>query len=146
MIKRLVLVIIGVLTINGVFAQDWQKDIAKAKEIAVSDNKTIILVFQGSDWCAPCIRLDREIWSTETFKAYAKDNFVMLQADFPRKRKNALPKAQAAANAALAEKYNKRGIFPFVVVMDKEGNTLGETSYKKVSPEEYIKILNSIKG
>ncbi len=146
MTKRLVLIIIGVLTINGAFAQDWQKDIAKAKEIAISDNKTIILVFQGSDWCAPCIRLDREVWSTDTFKAYAKDNFVMLQADFPRKKKNALPKVQAAANAELAEKYNKKGIFPFVVILDKDGNTLGETGYKKVSPEEYIKILNSIKG
>jgi hypothetical protein len=30
--------------------------------------------------------------------------------------------------------------------MDKDGNTLGVTGYKKVSPEEYIKILNSIKG
>ncbi|VAW10617.1 Thioredoxin Disulfide Isomerase [hydrothermal vent metagenome] len=145
MIKRLVLVIIGILTINGVFAQDWQKDIEKAKEIAANENKTIVLVFQGSDWCAPCIRLDREVWSTDTFKAYAKDNFVMLQADFPRKKKNALPEIQAVENAELAEKYNKKGIFPFVVVMDKDGNTLGETGYKKVSPEAYIKILNSIK-
>ncbi len=146
MTKRLVLVILGILAINSVLAQDWQKDIAKAQEIAANENKIIVLVFQGSDWCAPCIRLDREVWSTNTFMTYAKDNFVMLQADFPRKKKNALPKAQAAANAKLAEKYNKKGIFPFVVVMDKDGNTLGVTGYKKVSPEEYIKILNSIKG
>ncbi len=144
--RALALLIIGFITMNSTFAQDWQRDITKAKEIAANENKIIILVFQGSDWCAPCIRLDREVWSTETFKTYAKDNFVMLQADFPRKKKNALPKGQAAANAELAEKYNKKGVFPFVVVMDREGNTLGETGYKKISPEAYIKVINSIKN
>lgn len=125
------------------FAQDWQTDIVKAKEIAVSENKAIILVFQGLDWCAPCIKLDREIWSTDTFKNYAKEHYVMLQANFPRKSKNALSEEQKQANADLAEIYNKRGIFPFVVVLDSKGKVLGETGYKKTSPKEYIDELNA---
>ncbi len=66
----------------------------------------------------------------------------MVQADFLRKKANALSETQTAANAQLAETYNKRGIFPFVVVMSDKGNVLGETSYKKTSPERYIEILN----
>ena len=31
---------------------------------AQKQNKKIILVFQGSDWCGPCIKLSKEIWST----------------------------------------------------------------------------------
>lgn len=129
------------ISIYSISAQNWQTDINAAKKIALTENKTIILVFQGSDWCAPCIKLDREIWSTETFKSYAKTNFVMLQADFPRKKKNALSSKIAKANAKLAETYNSNGIFPFVVVLDSKGNVLGKTGYKKVTPEAYIKTL-----
>ncbi len=129
-------------TLNTAIGQDWHTDFVEAKALASKEEKTVVLVFQGSDWCAPCIKLDREIWSTDTFKKYAKDYFIMAQADFPRKKTNALSEAQTTANAQLAEKYNERGIFPFVVIMNAEGKVLGETSYKKTSPEEYIKILN----
>lgn len=125
--------------------QEWQTDFDTAKEIAEKENKTIILVFQGSDWCAPCIRLNTEIWSSEEFKSYAHEHYVMLKADFPRKRSNALPAEQQEKNNQLAEKYNKEGFFPFVVVMDKSGRVLGETGYKKMTPDEYIKHLNSFK-
>ncbi len=127
-------------------AQEWQTNIDTAKEIAIAEDRPIILVFQGSDWCAPCIKLDREIFSTETFKLFAKDHYVMLQADFPKRKKNALPVAQQEHNNSLAEKYNKRGIFPFVVVLDKNGNVLGETGYFKSSPSAYIAHLEEIKG
>ena len=67
----------------------------------------------------------------------------MLQADFPRKRENSLSETQAKANAKLAETYNSNGIFPFVVVLDANGNVLGKTGYKKTTPEQYIKELNA---
>lgn len=141
--KNIFTLLVLLLTISGVTAQEWHTDFAKAKKTATAENKPIILVFQGSDWCAPCIKLDREIWSTEAFKKYASKNYVMLQADFPRKKKNALSESQTAANAKLAEAYNKNGIFPFVVILDANGKVLGETSYKKTTPEAYIEELNT---
>jgi thioredoxin-related protein len=141
--KNIFILLVLLLTISGATAQEWYTDFAKAKKTATAENKPIILVFQGSDWCAPCIKLDREIWSREAFKTYATKNYVMLQADFPRKKKNALNEAQTAANAILAETYNKNGIFPFVVILDANGKVLGETSYKKTTPEGYIKELNT---
>ncbi|MFK8006406.1 MAG: thioredoxin family protein [Saprospiraceae bacterium] len=140
--KEIMILFIALLNVSSVLAQDWQTDFLKAKEIATEENKPIVLVFQGSDWCTPCIKLDRQIWSTDSFKNYAKNNFVLLQADFPRRKKNALSKTQAEANAALAETYNKSGVFPFVVMLDKEGKVLGQTGYKKITPEAYIKELN----
>ena len=139
-IAVVVLIIVGVDTAS---AQEWQTDFTVAKEIATKESKPIILVFQGSDWCGPCIKLDREIWSTDTFKAYANENYVMLKADFPKRKKNALSEAQTKANAQLAEIYNKQGFFPFVVVLDSNGKVLGENSYKKTTPENYIKELNA---
>ncbi|MGY8951303.1 MAG: thioredoxin family protein [Flavobacteriales bacterium] len=141
--KTIISLVIMIVSVSTTIAQEWQTNLDEAKEIASIESKPIILVFQGSDWCAPCIKLDREIWSTDTFKKYSSENYVMLQADFPKRKKNALSEAQTTANAKLAEAYNKNGIFPFVVVLDSKGKVLGETSYKKTTPENYIKELNT---
>jgi len=127
------------------FSQNWMKDIDEAKQIAASENKTIVLVFQGSDWCAPCIKLDREIWSSEEFKAYAEEHYVMLQADFPRRKKNSLSKEQQSKNNKLAEIYNKNGFFPLVVILDNKGNRKGELGYEKSTPSDFINKINKLK-
>ncbi|NAS30226.1 thioredoxin fold domain-containing protein [Flavobacteriaceae bacterium R38] len=142
--KLLLLILFGaILSANG---QEWNTNFEKAKIKATKNNRNIVLVFQGSDWCVPCIKLDKEIWSTEEFQNYAKDRFVMLRADFPRKKKNKLSEEQQNQNNHLAEHYNRNGFFPFVVVLDKNGKVLGETSYiRKSTPSEYIKLLESFK-
>ncbi|MCK0130008.1 thioredoxin family protein [Flavobacteriaceae bacterium F08102] len=142
--KKILMSIVTVLVVvQGVFAQEWYTDFSKAKKTAAEKNNAIILVFQGSDWCAPCIKLAKEIWSTTEFKALAKDHFVMLKADFPRKRKNALSKDQQEHNAKLAEKYNPNGYFPYVVVLNARGDVLGSMGYEKMSPTAYFNKLKA---
>ena len=124
-----------------VFSQNWLTNFNEAKQIASEKNQNIVLVFQGSDWCAPCIKLDKEIWSTEEFNNLNKDHFVMLKADFPRKKANKLSKELTNQNGMLAEKYNNKGYFPLVVVLDKTGNLLGKMGYEKITPSNYFKRL-----
>ena len=144
--KKIAFLSLLLIIFGASFAQDWQTDFVKAKEIASKNDRPIILVFQGSDWCAPCIKLDKEVWSTDEFKAYAKDHFVMLQADFPKRKANALEAIQQEHNNKLAEAYNTNGYFPYVVVLDKNGKVLGSTGYKKMSPKDYISLLESFKS
>jgi thioredoxin-related protein len=141
--KILVLSCLFFLTTLSITAQEWLTDFEEAEKIANEKNRNIVLVFQGSDWCAPCIKLEKEIWSTTEFIEYSKKHFVMLKADFPRKKKNELDNLRQEKNIQLMEKYNKQGYFPFVAVLDKSGNVLGNTGYKKMSPSEYIKLLSS---
>ncbi|MFT0713634.1 thioredoxin family protein [Flagellimonas lutimaris] len=129
--------------LQNLAAQEWQTNFEKAKDLAQKDNRNIVLVFQGSDWCAPCIKLDREVWSKDDFKKLAKDHFVMLKADFPRRKKNQLPEEQEARNKTLAAKYNPKGYFPYVVVLDPSGKILGQTGYEKMGPKAYFNKLNS---
>jgi len=131
------------MSFGSLFAQDWQTDFSTAKQIAQKEKKPIVLVFQGSDWCGPCIKLDREVWSTSEFKEYSKEHFVMLKADFPKRSKNALSKEQQDKNNVLAEKYNKNGYFPFVVVLNAKGEVKGKTGYKKMAPGQFQKLLSS---
>lgn len=128
------------------FSQQWQTNFEEAKKQASINNINIVLVFQGSDWCAPCIKLDREIWSTETFKELSRNHFIMLKADFPRKKANKLSDAQTLQNSKLAEAYNQQGIFPLVVVLNKDGKVLGKTGYEKLIPSDYFKKLTSFEN
>jgi thiol-disulfide isomerase/thioredoxin len=57
------------------------------KKEAASQSKPIVLVFSGSDWCAPCIKLDKSIWQSTEFKEYAASNLILERADFPKKNK-----------------------------------------------------------
>ena len=124
-------------------AQEWQENFDDALALANDENKPIVLVFSGSDWCAPCIRLKRTILESEDFRNYAASHYVLYNADFPRKKKNQLPLEKLNSNKRLAEKYNPTGYFPLVVVMDKQESVLGKTGFdRKATPEEYISLLN----
>lgn len=125
------------------FAQHWQTNFEQVKAQALNENKSIVLVFSGSDWCAPCIKLDKTVWQSEAFKNEAEKNWIIYKADFPKKKANQLAVEMTEQNKKLAEKYNKNGSFPLVVILDKNAKVLGMTGFKNVSAEEYIKIIQS---
>lgn len=125
-------------------AQNWVTNIEEAKTLAIKENKNILLVFSGSDWCAPCMKLEKVVWKSEEFKQEAENKWVLLRADFPKKKGNQLSAELTASNKKLAEKYNKGGNFPLVVILDKTGKVIGMTGFKNVTAEEYIKMINSL--
>ncbi|RTY69557.1 thioredoxin family protein [Flavobacterium sp. GSP27] len=125
------------------YSQNWESDFNDAKIKAIKENKNILLVFSGSDWCAPCIKLENTIWKSEDFKNEAEQKWVIYKADFPKKKANLLAANLTASNKKLAEQYNKSGNFPLVLLLDKTGTVLGITGYKNVTPQEYIQIIHS---
>jgi thioredoxin-related protein len=141
--RNLITIIIVLSSFVSIYAQNWQTDLETAQKMSKENHQNIILVFSGSDWCAPCMKLENEIWSSDEFKTYSKDHFILLKADFPRRKQNKLSKEQQEKNNQLAETYNLQGYFPLVVVLDSEGKVLGKTGYKKATPKEYIDILSS---
>lgn len=134
---------VALLCFANSYSQNWVTSLEEAKAIAQKENKNIVLVFSGSDWCAPCIKLDKNIWTSDDFKKEAAQNWVLLKADFPKKKANALPEELQKQNGLLFDKYNKEGNFPLVVVIDKNGKTLGKTGYKNIAPPAYIALLHS---
>ena len=124
-------------------AQNWVTDFETAKTKAEQENKQILLVFSGSDWCAPCIKLDKNIWQTNTFQDYAETHLILLRADFPRRRKNQLSEQQQKHNNNLAEQYNPNGYFPLVVLLNADGTILNKLGYKALEPQAYINEINT---
>ncbi|MEM1258597.1 MAG: thioredoxin family protein [Bacteroidota bacterium] len=131
------------LVCSTMLGQKWESNFDTALTKAAQEDKPLVLVFSGSDWCAPCIKLNRTIWQSEEFKKYAAQYYVLYKADFPRKKKNLLPPETLGKNKELAAAFNSKGYFPLVLVLDKNSNILGTTGYQKYGPKEYIQLLDS---
>lgn len=139
-----VIVLLSLMTFGSLFSQNWKNNFEEAKIEAEKQNKKILLVFSGSDWCAPCIKLDKNIWQSAEFIKFSDENYILYKADFPKKKANQLAEDLKNQNSLLAEKYNQNGNFPLVVLLNKEGVIIGMTGYKNVSPIDYIEILKSL--
>lgn len=128
------------------YSQNWESNFENAKARAAKENKNIILVFSGSDWCAPCMKLDKVVWQSDIFKSDSEKNWVIYKADFPKKKANQLTEEKTKENKQLAEKYNIEGSFPLVVMFDKNAKVIAMTGYKNISAEDYVKLLHSFEN
>ncbi|MGL2994672.1 thioredoxin family protein [Flavobacterium sp. TSSA_36] len=136
---------LSVLFLNFVgYTQNWRTNFEEAKAEASRDDKHLVLVFSGSDWCAPCMKLDNVVWKSDAFKQESEKNWIIYKADFPKKKANQLAPDLTAANQKLAEKYNRGGSFPLVVLLDKTGKILGMTGFKNVPANDYIQLIHSL--
>lgn len=112
-----------------------------AKENASKNKQHILMVFGGSDWCAPCIKFKKKVLQSDAFNAYAKDNLQILYLDFPSRKKNRLSKEQTAHNEALAEVYNQEGAFPKIVLAKADGTVIRVIKYNGQSAKDFMKKL-----
>jgi thioredoxin-related protein len=103
---------------------EWQHNLEEAKKIAKTDHKYILLNFSGSDWCGPCIRMRKEIFETDVFRKMADTGLILVNADFPRNKKNQLSESQQKTNDEMADAYNRKGIFPYTLLLDSQGKVL----------------------
>ena len=142
--KSLIIMLLFMVT-QG-YSQEWKSNLEEAKKEATEQNKNILLVFSGSDWCAPCIKLDKNVWQSAAFKEESQKSWILIKADFPKKKADLLSPELTANNQKLAEKYNKEGNFPLVVLLDKSGKVLGEQGYLNIAAEDYIQTIHSLEN
>jgi protein disulfide-isomerase len=120
--------VVATLT-TATFAQEqslWTTDYSAALDRAKAERRVMVLDFTGSDWCAPCIKLKKEVFETAEFKALAEKHLVCVELDFPRRKK--LPEALVSQNGYLQNKFQVTE-FPTVVILDSDGKYLGKLGY-----------------
>jgi protein disulfide-isomerase len=121
----------------------WLNDYKKAQEEAKANNKLLLLNFTGSDWCGWCIKFDKEVWSQQQFKDFARDNLVLVELDFPRRKSQ--PAEVKKQNLELAQHYEVLG-FPTIVVLNGSGQKLWQfDGYFPGGPEAFIAQLQKLR-
>ena len=105
-------------------AQNWMYDFEEASVKAQKEGKLILLHFSGSDWDTPSRQMKEFIFESPAFQQYSDDQLILVQADFPRKIKNRLSRAQLLHNEALAEQYNTEAQFPKTLLLEAKGKVI----------------------
>lgn len=150
--KKILVVLLltfGSLLVNAQESElTWHTNIDKAMAISNKEKKPLMLFFTGSDWCGWCIRLQKEVFYKPEFVKWAKDNVVLVELDFPRKKQ--LEPTLQQQNYSLQNAFRVQG-YPtvwFVNSETKEGKTnftqLGSTGYVAGGPEAWISGANQI--
>ena len=149
--KKLISILLLFLTIN-VFAQEgelnWHTDVNKAIELSIESEKPLFMFFTGSDWCGWCIRLQKEVFFKPDFVKWAKENLILVELDFPRRKK--LDESLKQQNDNLRQMFAVRG-YPtgWFVVPEIEDNKvnfkrLGSQGYVAGGPTNWINGANKI--
>lgn len=141
MCKKIIPILL--LFTSTLFAQQTET-FAQKLEKAKLEHKKLMLYFSGSDWCAPCVKFKKFIVNTPEFQSFAIENLVIYNADFPRQSKNKLEKEVEKENETLAEKYNAKGQFPLILILDENGNVVKKwDEYPKENLSEFIEKIKS---
>ena len=121
--------------------EGWLTDFEQAREQARQTGRPILINFTGSDWCGWCKLLSKEVFSQPEFQSYARDNLVLLVADFPRRK--TLPPEVAAQNHSLQARFDVGG-YPTIILIDAYGTVLGRTGYRRGGPAAYVEHLREL--
>ncbi len=62
----------------------WLTDFEAAKTLAVKEKKPVLVLFSGTDWCPPCMRLRRNLLDTPEFQKLIREKCVALYIHVPR--------------------------------------------------------------
>ena len=85
--KKIIIVLFLIVGSMSMQAQDiyWETNLEAATKVSMKTKKPLMLFFTGSDWCGWCIRLQKEVFKTPEFAAWASKNVVLVELDFPRR-------------------------------------------------------------
>lgn len=114
----------------------WRADYASARESARETGRPLLLLFDGSDWCHWCHRLNDDLFAEPEFREFADASLVPVRIDFPRRRR--LPALRERRNHRLAQRYGVRA-YPTVLLVDPESEDIMlRHAYVDIPVEDYL--------
>jgi thioredoxin-related protein len=115
--------------------------VMRARQLVQEKNRILLAAFVGSDWCPWRQKLESEIFTQPEFKDFARDRFVLFQADFPKHKE--LPADQKNQNQELMNQYAVKK-FPTVLFLDVEGKEIGRMGYLYGGVPAYLEAIKGI--
>lgn len=117
----------------------WIVDLERAKTAAAESGKDLLLYFSGSDWCPPCMVLDEQYFSKESFINEFSEKFILVLLDFPRGR-DLQSKELEAANDKANTDYNVTA-YPTLYLTDDKGRPYAMSGYQQLPDGAFSKVL-----
>ncbi|MEM9941164.1 MAG: thioredoxin family protein, partial [Planctomycetota bacterium] len=114
------------------------EDVNEAVELAQKENKDLLLLFTGSDWCPPCKKLEAEVFSEQDFMTEVSEHYVLVKFDFLKN--TPLDEATSQRNDQWSKKFGI-GSFPTIVLTDSELKPFAFAGYETGGFQNYLGLL-----
>lgn len=119
----------------------WLEDYGTAQAIAAARKRPILLNFTSGAASSLCVKLDSQVFATDDFRKYARQNLVLVKVDFTKLQP--LTKDIQKQNDDLARKY-EADKFPTIVLLDTDGKQVGKLTYQLDGPGPYIEKVKKL--
>ena len=128
-------------SLNAAIIPNWEATYKDALKRSKKEKKPVLIYFTGSDWCGPCMVLDKKLFHTKKFKEIADNDLILYEANSPRNKDLISPEKLKVSND-LKRKYKVRA-FPTLVFVNHKGKMIG---YKKglILTEYYYPFIQSV--
>lgn len=94
-------------------------DYSAAKIEASETNKDVLIVLTGTEWCKPCIKMKKNVFSSQEFIDFANEKFVVFEVNL------IMPMDINSENykeyTAFKEKYQTNAL-PSLILLDNQEN------------------------
>ncbi|WP_299157700.1 thioredoxin fold domain-containing protein [uncultured Tenacibaculum sp.] len=148
--RKVVLIAFLLVTKSVLFSQNhlevnektnWSNTYKEALKQAKNEKKPLLVYFKGSDWCGPCKKLDKELFSSQQFNDLSKKHFILYEADIPL-NKDLVSEEKLKVNKKLVKKF-KVTSYPTLLFINYKQKVLG---YKKglILTEYYYPFFQTI--
>ena len=127
--------------------------IAEAK----AQNKKVMVLFSGLEWCMPCRVFDKNVMKKPVFANFARRELVLVEFDMKRNGTVGLETTSKAAKALktsdaekkrqarlLMENFGVRGV-PCAVILDGNGREIFRNVGCGIGAEDFVKAVRDAK-
>jgi len=102
----------------------------------------VLYVFEGSDWCNNCARLEKKILTDSIFQKQISTLEIELERiDFPQRKK--LPSELMEYNQKIAEKFGFDGVFPTLIIARTDTEHYLRIYYQNESVEDMLIMITN---
>lgn len=119
----------------AVASEGWLTSYAEAMAAAESSGRPVLTLFTGSDWCPHCKTLEHNVFASENFRVWARENVVLLMIDLPQA---GITQQVRDERSQVCINYGVR-TFPTVLLLAPDGRKIvAQTGYKGQSTAEWL--------
>jgi thiol-disulfide isomerase/thioredoxin/cell division protein FtsL len=110
-------------------ARGWTTNLESALALAKQNKKFVMAQFTGSDWCPPCIMMQKAVFSKSSFTRLVPKKFILVKIDVHRSNE-----AMSLKNSKVMKNYNVTGVPTILLFGDdgKEFSRFGASQYPTV--------------
>ncbi|MEM6299802.1 MAG: thioredoxin family protein [Bacteroidota bacterium] len=117
---------------------DWEE----AKAAAQTEDKPILVILTGSNWCKPCMKMEREVFGDQEFQRWSKEHLVLFLIDVRTVNGSIQAESEEWKNYNTFKERYKAQTLPALILTDGNGKKIDALKKNFSKPNKVLEWLS----